>query len=98
MSEATAEGTVIVINPEGLHARPAEMFVRLANHFEAKVEVIKDGECVDGKSILGILTLFAEKGSRLSIRATGGDAARALKALTDLVEEGFAEDHVSDEA
>ena len=60
MSETTAEGTVIVINPEGLHARPAEMFVRLANHFEAKVEVIKDGECVDGKSILGILTLFAD--------------------------------------
>jgi phosphotransferase system HPr (HPr) family protein len=93
MDETTQEAVVTVTNPQGLHARPAEMFVRLASRFTAKVEVVKEGEygeCVDGKSIMGILSLLAEKGSRLSIRATGSDAADALKALADLVQDGFA--------
>ena len=97
MNDMTAATTVTVSNPQGLHARPAEMFVKLASQFEAKIEVIKDGECVDGKSILGILTLFAVKGTQLSIRATGCDASDALEALTELFAEGFAEEQVSDE-
>jgi phosphocarrier protein HPr len=97
MSDLTVAGIVMVSNPQGLHARPAEMFVKLANQFDAKIEVLKDGECVDGKSILGMLTLFAVQGTQLSIRATGYDAPDALKALAGLFEEGFAEKQVSDE-
>jgi phosphotransferase system HPr (HPr) family protein len=92
MDETTQEAVVTVTNPQGLHARPAEMFVRMASRFMAKVEVIKEGECVDGKSIMGILSLLAEKGSKLSIRTTGCDAADALKALADLVQDDFARD------
>lgn len=98
MNDVRATGDVTVSNPQGLHARPAEMFVRMANQFQANIEVIKDGECVDGKSILEILTLFAVQGTQLSIRATGCDAPDAVKALTELVAEGFAEQQqVSDE-
>jgi phosphotransferase system HPr (HPr) family protein len=97
MSDAPVTENVTVINEQGLHARPAEMFVRMANQFQAKIEVIKDGECVDGKSILEILTLFAVQGTQLSIRATGCDAPDAVKALTELVAEGFVEQHVTDE-
>lgn len=93
-----AAGSVTVSNPEGLHLRPAEMFVRLARQFEAEIEVRKDQTCVDGKSILDIITLFAGQGARLSIRAIGRDAPEALKALRKLVEGGFAEIHSSEEA
>ena len=98
MSDFEVAGTVTVSNPEGLHARPAEMFVKLAGKFKAKIEVVKDGECVDGKSMLSILTLFAVQGTQLSIRATGCDAPDALKALSELLEGGFAEKQLSDEA
>jgi phosphocarrier protein len=67
------------------------MFVRQAIRFESTIEVTKDGETVDGKSILGILTLAAEKGSELVICASGPDADSALEALVSLVESGFAE-------
>ena len=100
MNDETVARVVTVSNPQGLHARPAEMFVRMANQFEARIEVIKDGECVNGKSILEILTLFAVQGTQLSIRATGCDASDAVKSLTELFAEGFAEQaeqQVSDE-
>jgi phosphotransferase system HPr (HPr) family protein len=95
-NNVTATQNVIVSNPQGLHARPAEMFVRLANQFEAKIEVIKDSEGVDGKSILEILTLFAVQGTQLTIRATGVDAADAVKSLSELVADGFVEQRVSE--
>lgn len=97
MGDVTATTTVTVINPQGLHARPAEMFVKRASQFRSRIEVIKDGECVDGKSILGILTLFAVQGTQLSIRATGDDAPEALQALAELFAEGFAERQVPDQ-
>ena len=89
MSEFIASKTVVVPNPQGLHARPADLFVKTANRFEASVEVMKDGERVDGKSILGILTLVAEQGTQLFIEAKGHDAHDALTALVQLVEQGF---------
>lgn len=89
MSEVIASKTVVVPNSQGLHARPADLFVKTASRFEANVEVIKDGERVDGKSILGILTLVAEQGAQLFIEAKGHDAHDALTALVDLVEQGF---------
>jgi phosphotransferase system HPr (HPr) family protein len=97
VSDLTVAGTVTVNNAQGLHARPAEMLVRLASQFDSRIELIKDGECVDGKSILAVLTLFAVKGTQLSIRATGSDAPDALRALTELFAEGFAEKPVSDQ-
>ncbi len=71
-------------NPQGLHARPAELFVKTASQYQAKIEVIKDGQRVDGKSILSILTLAAVQGTELSLEATGPDAQQALTALSEL--------------
>lgn len=71
-------------NPQGLHARPASVFVRIANKFESDVSVKKDGETVNGKSIMGLLTLAANQGSWLEIEISGPDAEPAMKEL-----EGF---------
>ena len=92
MSEVKVQRTVIVTNPQGLHARPADMFVKLASRYESKIELVKDSERVDGKSILAILTLAAAEGTRLSIEATGRDAEQAIDALVELVAQNFAED------
>lgn len=89
MSTPTVRRLVKVVNPQGLHARPADMFVRTANKFGASVQITKGNESVDGKSILSILTLAAEAGSELEIAATGPDADQALVALCGLVEQGF---------
>ena len=77
------------MNPQGLHARPADMFVKIAKQYQAEITVAKDGEVVDGKSILNILTLAAAEGSQLEIVATGSDAEPALSALCELVDQGF---------
>jgi phosphotransferase system HPr (HPr) family protein len=91
MNEQVAIQTVKIVNPQGLHARPANMFVRCASEFQSAIEVIKDGERVDGKSILGVLTLVAEQGTQLAIEARGPDADDAIKALAELVSAGFEE-------
>jgi len=92
MSEQTSQRTIVLTNPQGLHARPAHMFVKLATKFVSNVELIKDSERVDGKSILAILTLAAGEGSILSIEATGQDADQALDALVELIAQNFAEE------
>jgi len=92
---ATAEQTVRIVNPLGLHARPAAEFVKLASRFRADVHVEKDGMDVNGKSIMGVMTLAAECGSAIRIRATGPDAEAALAALCDLVARGFDEAYAS---
>lgn len=86
MSEFTVTRVVTVANAQGLHARPADLFVRLASRFRARVEVIKGADRVDGKSVLGILTLGAQKGCQLTLEAHGEDAELALDALADLIE------------
>jgi phosphocarrier protein len=83
--------TVTITNPQGLHARPAHAFVTLASRFQAQISVIRNGEAVDGKSILSVLTLGAEKGAELTLEASGEDAERALEALAALVRQGFGE-------
>lgn len=92
MSNQSVEKRVRLVNATGLHMRPADSFVRVANRFSADVQVAKDGQIVDGKSILSILTLAAEHGSELTIAANGADASQAVTALAELVENGFAED------
>jgi phosphotransferase system HPr (HPr) family protein len=83
---------VTVKIPEGLHARPAHALVTLASRFKSDVQVIRNGECADGKSILSILTLAAAEGTNLIIKASGDDAQDALNALESLFLNDFAED------
>ena len=86
------ESTVEIVNPLGLHARPAAEFVKIAARFTADITVSKDGYAVNGKSIMGVMTLAAECGSSITIRAEGGDAEAAVQALVALVQLGFGEE------
>jgi len=85
------ESEVQVSNKLGLHARAAARFVHLANQFSARISVAKSGTRVDGKSILGLLTLAASKGTRLTLIADGEDEAEAVRQLGKLVGNGFDE-------
>ncbi|MBL7081053.1 MAG: HPr family phosphocarrier protein [Candidatus Omnitrophica bacterium] len=76
---------IIVKNKQGLHARPAALFVQLANKFNSQLTVSKNGRSVNGKSIMGILLLGAEKGSHISVEAHGDDAKDLISALEELV-------------
>ena len=77
--------TVTVIHRQGLHARPAALFVQLAKRFDSSVTVKKGRRVVDGKSIMGLLTLTARHGSRISIITNGTDAMDAIDQLIALV-------------
>jgi phosphocarrier protein len=76
---------LIVRNGQGLHARPAALFVQIANKFDSRITVRRDEEEVNGKSIMGILMLGAEKGSSIIIEADGSDAEQALAELEKLI-------------
>ena len=91
MNETNVERTVEIVNRAGMHARPASALVKLAGTFASEVRLAKDGLEVNGKSIMGVLMLAAEMGSRLRISADGRDAADAVDALAALVERGFGE-------
>jgi len=82
----------VITNPQGLHARPADLFSRLASSYQARIGVIKENHRVDGKSILDLLTLAAAEGTELTIEASGRDADAALEALARLVVANFQED------
>ena len=77
--------TVLIKNKQGLHARPAALFVQIANKFDSTITVRKDKEVVNGKSIMGILMLGAEKGSTIDIYAEGEDAHQAIAELEVIV-------------
>jgi phosphocarrier protein HPr len=85
------EEVLTLRNRLGLHARAAAKFVHAAASFESKITITKDGDEVDGKSILGLLLLAAGKGAPLVVRAEGPDEERALAALRDLVNRRFDE-------
>jgi phosphocarrier protein HPr len=85
------ESEVTVANRLGLHARAAAKFVHLASRFSARVTVAKDGTRVDGKSILGLLTLAAAKGTKLHLTTAGDDEQAAAEALAELVRSRFGE-------
>ena len=78
-------------NRRGLHARAAAKFVALTERFGAAVDVVKDGQSVPARSIMGLMMLGAGLGSSIELRAEGWDAKEALEALTDLIESGFNE-------
>ncbi len=92
MQLPNVQKTVVISNPQGLHARPAELLVRLAMQFESDVEVIRDGQRVDAKSILNVLTLGAGQGTEITLQAQGADAQEAIEALVRLIESEFATD------
>ncbi|HMU96420.1 MAG TPA: HPr family phosphocarrier protein [Elusimicrobiota bacterium] len=77
------EQTFTVLNKMGLHARPAAMLVRILQKFESHVRIRKDDQEVDAKSIMGILTLTAEFGSKLTVLADGADEHQVIESLTD---------------
>ena len=83
--------TVTVVNMRGLHARAAAKFVTLAERYGASVEVLRDGQSVSARSIMGLMMLGAGQGSQLELQADGWDAKEALDALAGLVEAGFNE-------
>ncbi len=89
--QETVEKTFVISNKLGLHARPAAVFVQTANRFESSVEVQKEELNIDGKSIMGIMTLAAEMGSSITVRATGRDAVAAMDAIGKLIESNFGE-------
>lgn len=85
------EKTIVIKNRLGLHARAAVKFVNLANRYGSSVKIIKDETEIDGKSILGILTLAATQGTSIVLRISGQDEAEAFKAIEDLVKSKFGE-------
>ena len=80
-----------ISNKLGIHARPAAQFVKMASQFDSEIRVEKDGEEVDGKSIMGLMMLAAGHGSILTLNAEGADAEEALNALEALVIRNFEE-------
>ncbi len=83
-------GKAVITGDVGLHARPAADFVRLAEKYESKVRLAKDGMWVNGKSILAILTLAAEQGTELVVEVTGPDEQEAFEALKARLEQSEA--------
>ena len=90
-TEAPIERVVEIVNRAGMHARPAAQLVKLAGRFSADIRLEKDGLEVNGKSIMGVLMLAAERGSQLRVSARGNDAEDAVNALSDLIGRGFEE-------
>ena len=90
-SQSKVSKELTIINRLGLHARPSAMFVKTANRFKCEVWVEKDGERVNGKSIMGLMMLAAGKGSKVKFLATGDDAAAMLAELEALFAKKFDE-------
>lgn len=83
---------IMIQNILGIHARPAASFVKLASKFQCTVEIVKDHMTVNGKSILGVMSLAAEKGSVITIRTSGVDEDKAVSQLVDLLNKIFSEE------
>ena len=86
------EKDIAITNRLGLHARPAAMFVRIASRYRSEVWVSKEGEEVNGKSIMGLMMLAAGKGSKLRLRCEGPDADKAVEELEQLIKSNFNEE------
>jgi len=88
MADKTIQKDIVIKNKQGLHARPAALFVQIANKFDSDISVIKDGEEVNGKSIMGILMLAAEEGAKVCLKVIGPDAEEAVKELEKILLQG----------
>ena len=80
-----------ILNKLGIHARPAAQFVKIANRFQAEIYVEKDGEEIDGKSIMGLMMLAAGHGSVITVTAEGSDETIAIEAIAGLIDRKFEE-------
>lgn len=79
------EKELVIKNEQGLHARPAALFVQIANKYESEVKVRKGRQEVNGKSIMGLMTLAAEKGSSIVLKVDGPDAKEAISELEAII-------------
>src|SRR5688572_20667314 len=86
------ERELVVQNKLGIHARPAAMFVKTANRFDCEIFVEKDGEKVNGKSIMGLMMLAAGPGSKITVSAQGNDGNAALEEIEALLKRKFDEE------
>ncbi len=91
-SSEKVEKEITIVNRLGLHARPSAMFVRVASRFRSEIWVSKEGEEINGKSIMGLMMLAAGQGSKLRVRAEGPDAAEAVQELEELIQSRFNEE------
>jgi phosphocarrier protein len=90
-SEAVVSRVVTIVNRRGLHARAAAKLVTAAERFSANVDVVRDGQVISARSIMGLMMLGAGMGSSIELRAEGFDAHEALDYLAGLIEAGFNE-------
>jgi phosphocarrier protein HPr len=88
---ARLEQTFTIVNSLGLHARPASQLVQIANRHQSEIHLMKDGTSVNAKSIMGVLTLAAARGSQLTVVCDGEDAELAMAAFGKLIQAGFGE-------
>ncbi|OGV57993.1 MAG: phosphocarrier protein HPr [Lentisphaerae bacterium RIFOXYA12_FULL_48_11] len=82
----------VILNQYGIHARPAALFVKAASRYDSDIYVEKDGNRVSGKSIMGLMTLEASKGSKIKVSVEGVDAEEAISELQQLIESKFDEE------
>jgi phosphocarrier protein len=85
------EREVTIVNRSGLHTRPAATLVKAASRFKSEFSIVKDDFVINGKSIIGVMTLAAEQGSTLLLRFEGEDEQEAATAIVDLFQRGFDE-------
>jgi phosphocarrier protein len=85
------EKTVEIINKAGMHTRPASMLVKIASKYKSEFFIIKDGFRINGKSIIGVMTLAAEQGSKVTLEFDGADEEKACSEVSKFFENGFGE-------
>jgi phosphocarrier protein HPr len=88
---------IVIRNKQGLHARPATLFVKLANEFRSEIFLVRGNERIDARSMMELLTFGAGMGTQLVLEARGDDAHDAVEALAQLVEVGFLDEDAEDE-
>ena len=82
---------VKVVNRAGIHTRPAASLVKLASEFKSEIQILRDNFVINAKSIIGVMTLAAEQGSILQVKADGVDESEAVEAIVKLIQSGFGE-------
>ena len=87
----SVEGTFEILNEQGLHARPVTKLVQTASRYRAEVQVEREGQVANAKSVMGVLLLCCPKGSRVTVRASGADAEAAVAAIGELIRGKFGE-------
>lgn len=85
------EKTVTIVNKAGMHTRPASFLVKIASKYDSEFYIVKDGFRINGKSIIGVMTLAAEQGSKVTLQFEGKEEEKASKEIIQFFEDGFGE-------